>query len=249
MKNSKKTMSIAQCLVLVCVMSGVIHAQISHIPNNNYNFREYVDKVLTRPVSMPQRSVAPQTQSQGFNDPNTYQMFSDQGFNNSNDYQMFSDQGFNNPNDYQMFSENVPPATTLIVPQYQMQSQIYNNIPNEKRQFRDYINTVVAPPIQIPQQYSVPVYPSTSNFIQNVENQLYKIQQGQAVYNPALTRIIESQTKSQIYENQRLERDNYRRSTGETYDSSRRPDGNAGKRWDETNQYLNRTDNLLKSLH
>ena len=96
--------------------------------------------------------------------------------------------------------------------------------------------------------FGATAFAQTADFIQNVDRQLYMIQQGQLQVNPALTRIFESQTKSQIYENQRLERDNYRRSTGMTYDSTRRPSGSYGKRWDDTNKYLKRSDEHLRSL-
>ena len=91
-------------------------------------------------------------------------------------------------------------------------------------------------------------FSQTADFIQMLDYQLDLIQKGQLEVNPALTVIAESKTKTQIYENQRLERDNYKRSTGETYDPTRRPSGEAGKRWDKTTKYLRESDEELKAL-
>ena len=89
-------------------------------------------------------------------------------------------------------------------------------------------------------------FDSTAEFARFLDKQLMLISEGKLEVNPGLTRVIENQRVTQIRENQTLEKDLYRKSTGQSYNPYERPDGEAGKRWDKTSDYLKKTNEDLK---
>ena len=71
------------------------------------------------------------------------------------------------------------------------------------------------------------------------------ISEGKLEVNPGLTRVIENQRVTQIREKQSLEKDLYRKSTGQSYNPYEHPDGKAEKRWGKTTDYLKKNNEDL----
>jgi hypothetical protein len=92
-------------------------------------------------------------------------------------------------------------------------------------------------------------FDSTAEFAQFIDTQLMLIGEGKLELNQGLTRVIDNDMVTQIRENQNLEKDFYRRSTGMTYDPIRRPDGEAGKKWNNTTKELKKGEEKLRYLN
>ena len=146
MSNNFKTTSIILFFAIMSAMSVAVQAQIGDIPYKNYKAREYIDSI-TSPIPMPQPVFTDSFDAPIFSMPDTT-------------LQSQSIVGPSFPQAPQQFIAPQPQMPQpLTMPQVQMPQQLtvpqmpltapYSTIPNENLQFIHYINTVVAPPLQI----------------------------------------------------------------------------------------------------